>query len=72
MIPSNDYLYYHLFGPAGSDDDQSSDDMEVDAEECKARAAEKAAQQQRKKAGLPELVVDALPSTICNRMLILI
>jgi hypothetical protein len=40
--------------------------------ECKAREAESRAQVERKKAGLPELEVDQLPSTIATKMMKLI
>lgn len=51
----------------GTDDDSS--DFEVDSEECKARDAEGRAKTERKKAGLPELELDQLPSTIAPKML---
>ena len=39
--------------------------------ECKARDAEAEAKKARKKAGLPELELDALPSTLCLKMMTL-
>ena len=45
--------------------------MEVDATKFKAQQAESRALTERKKAGLPELEVDQLPSTIANKMMTL-
>ena len=59
---------YCLEPTAGSDDS----DLEVTPEDCKARDAESRAQAERKKAGLPELEVDQLPSTIATKMMKLI
>ena len=56
-----------ILAGAGSDDDDS--DMDVD--KLKQMSAEAEHKKARKKAGLPELEVDALPSTVCNRMMIL-
>ena len=39
--------------------------------ECKARDAAAEAKKARKKAGLPELELDALPSTLCIKMMTL-
>lgn len=48
---------------------ESSSEFEIDAEECKARDAKSRAKEERKKAGLPELELDQLPSTIAPKML---
>ena len=56
---------------AGSDEDLSDSDMEIDADKFKAQQAESRALTERKKAGLPELEVDQLPSTIANKMMTL-
>ena len=45
--------------------------MEVDVAECKARDAAAEAKKARKKAGLPELELDALPSTLCIKIMTL-
>lgn len=47
-------------------------DLEMSPAECKAREAESRAQVERKKAGLPELEVDQLPSTTATKMMKLI
>ena len=56
---------------AGSDEDLSDSDMEIDADKFKAQQAESRALTERKNAGLPELEVDQLPSTIANKMMTL-
>ena len=45
--------------------------MDVDLNECKALNAEAEAKKARKKAGFPELELDALPSTLCIKMMTL-
>ena len=45
--------------------------MDITPEEFKAQEAETRALNERKKAGLPELEVDQLPSTIANKMMTL-
>ena len=51
------------------EDDEESSDLEVESEEGKNLVARSRAEQERKKAGLPELEVDALASTIATRMM---
>ena len=54
------------------DDDDDASNYEVDEENAKAETAEANAAKARKKAGLPELEVDSLPSSIIPRMLPLV
>ena len=69
------------FHPASSSNTSSGDDSDVDSEESnyevkpeegKAEVAESNARALRKKAGLPELELDALPSTIVPKILWLV
>ena len=53
----------------GSEDDS---DLDMDAAQCKARDAEERALKERQKAGLPELELDQLPSTVAPKMMRLI
>ena len=55
---------------AGSDDDDVSD-YEMASDDCKAQAAEARAQKERARAGLPELQLDQLASSIAPKMLTL-
>ena len=52
-----------------TEDDGESSDLEVESQEGKNLVARSRAEEERKKAGLPELQVDALPSTIATRMM---
>ena len=62
-------FFFAPLSPVGTDDDSS--DSEVGSQECREIQAKSRAQQERKKAGLPELEVDALPSAIATRMMTL-
>ena len=53
-------------GPDASSEEEADDDDEIDPDKLK---ADELAQQERKKAGIPELEHDALPSTIATKML---
>lgn len=53
----------------GSEQDS---DLEIDEAQCKARDAEERALKERQKAGLPELELDQLPSSIAPKMMKLI
>ena len=55
---------------AGSDDEQDSD-YYLDSDDCKVQQPETRAQKERAKAGLPELQVDQLASSIAPKMLTL-
>ena len=69
IIESAPLIFLAPLSPVGTDD--ASSDSEVGSEECRNMQAKSRAQQERKKAGLPELEVDALPSAIATRMMTL-
>lgn len=48
--------------------DIDDSDLEMDENEARNKAADEQAKSQRKKAGLPELELDALPSSIATKM----
>ncbi len=54
------------------DQSSSESEMAVDPEECKAEQAEQLASRTKKKAGMPELDVDALPSALASKVMSLI
>lgn len=53
------------------DEEDAVSDLEVTAEDIKKGKQLEAAKAQRKKAGVPELDLDALPSAIATKMTIL-
>lgn len=53
------------------DEEDAVSDLEVTAEDIKKDKQLEAAKAQRKKAGVPELDLDALPSAIATKMTIL-
>ncbi len=59
-------------GGDDSDVESVTSDYEVGPEESKAGEAESKARTLRKKAGLPELELDALPSTVVPKILWLV
>ena len=59
-----------IISPGSKEAETDEDDPEDDADLANA-AKDDDLQKQRKKAGLPELVLDSLPSASCNRMMIL-
>lgn len=61
------HLSYLPWGPTGSDEDSESCSV-IDPEEDR---EEEEATKMRKKAGIPELTADSLPSTLVQKMLIL-
>jgi hypothetical protein len=60
-------LIYPLDGDAGSDQDTSDNDA-ITPEELNSEKKEEGLKKDRKKAGLPELELDALPSSLANKM----
>ena len=60
-------LIYPLDGDAGSDQETSDNDA-ITPEELNSEKKEEGLKKDRKKAGLPELELDALPSSLANKM----
>ena len=60
-------MIYPLDGDAGSDQDTSDND-DITPEELNSEKKEESLKKDRKKAGLPELELDALPSSLANKM----
>ena len=60
-------LIYPLDGDAGSDQDTSDND-DITPEELNSEKKEESLKKDREKAGLPELELDALPSSLANKM----
>ena len=62
-----------MYAPVGNDEDSEAEMLsEEDSFDPVQQAAEESAAKVRKRAGLPEIVADALPSTIALKMLNLI
>ena len=55
--------------PADSNGSESEEDLQVDPKSIKAEQAAALEQATRKRAGIPELELDALPSTIAIKMM---
>ena len=47
---------------------ESGEDMDVNEDDIEQNKKDQSIKAQRKKAGLPELELDALPSSICSKM----
>lgn len=61
-----------MHAPVGNDEPSEDESVsEEDSFDPLAQAAEETAAKVRKRAGLPELVADALPSTVAMKMMIL-